>query len=172
MKERLLKWTGVQCIILALIIFVAVSGNAMPPPATSYIAEEDNPVTLMIGIKYDESMIGVIGSVMPMGNRFYSTAYTQMGGLGGSVNLETMYLFSTAGFYFGPLLGPNVDWINEENDGVRPVAYFVGATGFVAGYAFNDDVGLWGAIKYKYSFDDANMYPDGYEFGVGLNISL
>ena len=160
-----------KLLTVLMVTLLATSVMAMPPPATSYYDVKD-PVTLMIGFKYDESMIGVIGGVVPLGAGFYEAGYSQLGGLGGTINLETMYLISGGGFYFGPLIGPNVDWINMENDGISPIAYFVGAVGFVGGYSFTQDFGIGVAAKHKFGLKEDNLYPDGYEVGLFVTINV
>ena len=70
--------------------------------------------------------------------------------------------------HFGPVAGPNVDWVDAPPaDGL---AYLSGAGGGLVCYDLWADGGLWGYGKFKYTFEADNLYRDGWATGGGLYI--
>ena len=65
--------------------------------------------------------------------------------------------------YGGVLLGGNGEWIGGEN----PTMYLVGASGFIGGYK-----NFYGYLKYKFSLEEGNLYPDGLAGGFGAHIEF
>ena len=66
-------------------------------------------------------------------------------------------------YYGGVLLGGNGEWVGGEN----PVAYLVGASGFIGGYGK-----FYGYAKYKFALENGTLYPDGLAGGFGVHIGF
>ncbi len=90
----------------------------------------------------------------------------------GSLETDVGYFFNpTDAFSIALLAGPAVDWVAQEEAG--PMAYLIGASGFVAGY-MPKDIGVWVGAKYKFKFDKEAQafYEDGWQGGLWLSFAL
>jgi len=81
---------------------------------------------------------------------------------------EVALLFSSGDFYFGPVAGPNVDWVDAPP--ADALAYLSGAGGGLLGVDVWDTYGLWAYGKFKYTFEADNLYRDGWAVGGGLYV--
>ena len=105
------------------------------------------------------------------------------GQFGNSVEafIETTILFPmTSKFHIGPVAGVGADWSSEPGtETVSPENYMIYAAGVAATLSFpefyifkEDQVGLWGYLKYQGAPNDANLYKCGVTGGVGLYFRL
>lgn len=127
---------------------------------------------MILGVRYDEAAIATVGVVWPVGQGFYVANYGDVGGDGGVMNSEGFFLFERGKIFFGPIVGASFDVENIPNDGVDPVTYFVGGAGLVGGFSFSDEFTVWGAAKYRYSYQKDDAYTDGYIYGLGVLFNL
>ncbi len=87
--------------------------------------------------------------------------------VGGTASFEPDlgYFVNHKNWRLGLIAAPNVEWVGGEDF----VTYITGASGIVGGYLDGEDgFGLLGSAKYKFAWDEDNLYKDGWEVGVYL----
>lgn len=150
-------------LILAVLLLV---------PCTLVFGQAIDETVVYGGLKYDKS--GYV-SATGVGFRVGSGIWTFLSGGpandGAEIATEGVYLFYKGDFCFGPILGPNIDWIDVQGDNVAPVTYLLGSSGWLVGYELGEDFGAWGFVKHRWTFED-NLYEPNTQFGLGLYFKL
>ena len=155
------------------LILVAVAFMLLLPinPASA----QDASSVGFAGFRYDDGPLLSIGVANRLSGDIWLFNYTDLGHYG-SLSTEISYFLTSAwndtpnAMGFGLIAGPDVDWLNTNPDDEIPtISYLVGAGGFIGYFNFTDEVGIWGYGKYKFTFENDNLYQDGMAFGVGLH---
>lgn len=122
------------------------------------------------GVNYDDEMALSGGIATPMFQspigEVWEFAYVNFGlEHYKSLTSEFALIRSSAdkSYYGGVLLGGNGEWVGGEN----PVAYLVGASGFIGGWKK-----FYAYAKYKFALENGTLYPDGLAGGFGVHIGF
>lgn len=157
-----------------LIIFTLLLAFIIMPVSITFAQEQEQSNSIVFGgMNYDEVPVIVTGiGVNLPGTKIWTFNYINVGEYG-SFNSELGLLFGNDKLYFGPIAGPNVEWIEPSSE-IEMINYFTGAGGLIAGFKFSENFGIWSYAKYKFDFkkEDNSMYVDGVAYGIGLYIPL
>ena len=157
---------------MCLLLLMAVVAVPAQTPAEEPAADSSNATALLVGVRSEGTkLLFPVGIQADIGGGLHLFEYVDLG-FYNVLNNELAYLFEpTDWLMLGPLAGPNIDWKGPTSGGGDYITYLVGAAGGMA-RAHYKSVGLWGFMKYKFSAEEGNSYPDGYHWGGGLLIKL
>ena len=144
-------------------------------PAISIGQTIEKPTYVFLNFQVDDNydkFATNVGFGKSLGSGLYGFSYTTIGEYG-SLSYELGYMLKQSeGVFIALLAGPNVDWVDVVDD---PIVYIVGAGGAVVGYTAKTDKISYGVhfmSKYKFSFEEDNIYQDGYYLGLGFHIGI
>ena len=146
----------------------------------SAIWSQDGGTTVFGGLRYDDKVFGSLGSAQTLSPNVWIFEYVDVSlradsGVHISAAVDFAYLVDCPGLSalkVGILAGPDADWIGEVNDDRPLVSYLVGSGGWMASLRISEKIGAWGALKYKFKFDNNQLYRNGYIFGAGVFMGL
>ncbi len=153
--------------IIAILAVVMLSGACIAQDVTKNI--------VFMGGRYDKVPVLSFGYATPIDGNLWSFSYVDAGQFQ-ALNTEVAYLFSIDKtvwiidkIYIGPIAGPNAEWYGANtDDNVPTINYIVGAAGGLLALDISPTIGAWGYGKYKFTFQEDNMYKDGFAVGLGL----
>ena len=151
-------------ILTALLLAIPAFAQYEESPASHFLA----------GVTHDRDGFGVtVGGAVGLGGGFYAASYMGKTNAGGTaIETDVVYLFTSGGFFVGPMLGPiDVEYLDETNDGAPPIFYFVHSSGLTAGYS-GDKIGIWFAAKYKAEYEESITFFDKWHVGAGVTLGL
>jgi len=126
--------------------------------------------------QYDNTFYGSVGTGQKVKGNIWSFESIKFGKVDGTIqqtSTETALAYIikspviTDHIFIGPILGPNVDWLDQTNDGESAAAYITGAAGVIAGYLFDNGIGFTGFCKRRFSFEK-NAFDNTYVAGGGV----
>lgn len=124
------------------------------------------------GLKFDQNVYGsATGVGFRAGKGIWAFLSAGPSNDGAEIATEGVYLLDRGNFSFGPVLGGGVDWQDYVADDLDPIAYWIGAVGWLAAYRFADDFGVWGVIKRRQALEE-NSYEPNTQFALGLYLKL
>lgn len=124
------------------------------------------------GLKYDQNAyVSATGIGFKAGSGVWTFLSGGPANDGAEIATEGVYLFYKGDFCFGPILGPNIDWVDTQADSMAPVAYLLGSTGWLIAYGLGEDFGAWVFVKNRMTFGETSYEPDT-QFGLGLYFKL
>ena len=123
---------------------------------------------ILFGARYDNDggVTMTIGGIRKLGGNFYALGYGDVGTGQNSASLEPAFIITRGKLKFGVLGGLNSDWEPQAID-EDLINYLVFAAGVYGGYAFSDDLQIWGTYKRKEP-PKGNLYEGLNLFGAGL----
>lgn len=172
--KRIALLLTILILIPALVLTAgAIRTEAFPRSAAHAGVADLPPIDYTSGVlpimafRYDDGGLFSIGIAKYVGDGLWTIPFVDVGHygtLGGEV--AKIWELSPA-FSAGLLAGPAVDWI-ETGPSTDPLVYLTGAGGALATWRFSGEWYAVGWMKYKFSFEQENLYQNGWQAGIGL----
>ena len=141
-------------------------------PVSATFGQAIDETVVYGGLKYDQNAyVSASGVGFKMGKGLWGFVSAGPANDGAEAALEAVYFIDKGRFSFGSILGPNFDWVDYPTDSLNPVMYFLGAVGTIVAYELTDDIGVWAAVKQKWTFGD-NSYNPNTQLGGGLYLKV
>ena len=144
--------------------------------STSIFAQTPHSNVVYGIVQYDNTFYGSVGTGQQVKGNIWSFESIKFGKVDGTIqqtSTETALAYIIQSpvisdhIFIGPILGPNVDWLDKIGDGQSASAYITGAAGIIAGYIFDNNLGFVGFCKRRFSLEK-NAFENTYAAGGGL----
>ena len=132
-------------------------------------AQATGPGTyLLIGGEYDDGE--GFSQTLGVAQRVYKSVWAiPRGTLDREGNIDADFVY-WVNDWLGVVAGPALDWSNPTD--ADHTSYLVGASGLVAHWQIEKNIGISGGYKYKFSYKDGDRYIDGWRAAVLLTFAL